>query len=306
MRDYIVAGVPLRDPQKQWWIDYRASSLGSEVSRSIPGDQPYGYHGDPSSREGFFSTSRDTLVLIIVGNNKDDFNAMYRGFQGLFDRPELSVVSAPQRSGLSGGTARNGQTFSVTTDIQRIATIRKVGSIAREYIDEAASRLTIILENRLAFWSSFLQYTAPTLVVSAPASIMDLQATLADSQAPVGDGLIRIKGPISIGGYVQVCDRDTPRNVKYTAVTALGSTEYIVIDMAKLTARLQTTDTWASTTGTDVGNRLSSSGGGVMSFTPGAVVSFPTQNDYWATVVASGHTNGSTAVEVRARRSYLS
>lgn len=306
MRDYIVAGVPLRDPLGQWFIDYSRSSLVTELSRALAGSQPYGYHGSPSPKEGFFGTGRETVVLNIVGNNKDDHNALLRGFLGLFGRPTLTITSAPQRSALSGGSARYGQTFSVSADLIRLSTFRLVGSPAVERVDEAASRVTFILENVLAFWSSQNYYTSSPLVLAGSTGTLDLKPTLADSQAPITDGLIRIKGPISAAGSVIVRDRTTTRNVKYTAVTALAASEYVVIDIFRLTARLQTTDSWSTTTGTDVSNRIDVSGPGVMGFSPGDVVAFPDSSDYAATIVASGHTNGSTAVETRLRRSYLS
>ena len=66
MRDFIVGGVPLRDPQGQWTIDYTRSSLGNAPAREITGEQPFGFHGDPVAREGFFGVSRDTIVLNLI------------------------------------------------------------------------------------------------------------------------------------------------------------------------------------------------------------------------------------------------
>lgn len=304
MRDYIVSGVPLRDPQGQWFIDYTRSSLTTELTRTLTGDAPYGYHGDAISRNGFFGTGRETIVLNLIGSNKDNYNALLKGFQGLFQRPEYPVVSAPQRSTLSAGTARQGQSFSVASDLTRQGTFRTVGTIVTERVDEAAARLTMIVENRLAFWMSTVYYTALQAITSTPVTI-DLETILADSDAPVTDGLIRIKGPISAAGSVTVRDRDQAQTVKYNSVTALASTEYVVIDMATLSARLQTLDSWSLTTGTDVSTRLEKTGDGPMTFTPGDVVTFPSSFNYAGVITAAGHTSATT-VEVRVRRSYLS
>ena len=141
MRDYIVNGVPLRDPLGQWYVDYTRSELSGSAARTVPGQQPYGYHGDPAPREGFFTTSQETIVLNVVGSTKDEFNALLRGFQGLFGRPTFDVLSAPQRSALGNGSARAQQMFSVSSSLVRRALGRRIGSIAVERIDEAAARL---------------------------------------------------------------------------------------------------------------------------------------------------------------------
>ena len=305
MRDFIVGGVPLRDPQGQWTIDYTRSSLGNAPAREIPGEQPFGFHGDPVAREGFFGVSRDTIVLNLIGSTKDDFAALYGGFEALFGRPENLAVSAPQRSALAGGSARAGQTFSNNQDELRQAPIRMVGNIAKERIDEAAARLTIIVENRLAFWQSVNYYTTDPLVLASGSGTLDLKTILADSQGVANDGLLRIKGPFAAAGVILIRDRATNSGIRYNSTTALTGSQYVVIDLQTLHAELQSTDTWAITGGTDVSNRLDVFGPGMFGFSPGAVVSFPASNDYFAGITASGQTNGSTAIEARLRRSYL-
>lgn len=304
MRDYIVNGVPLRDPLGQWYVDYTRSDLAGSAARTVPGQQPYGYHGDPAPREGFFTTSQETIVLNVVGSTKDEFNALLRGFQGLFGRPTFDVLSAPQRSALGNGSARAQQMFSVSSSLVRRALGRRIGSIAVERIDEAAARLTIVWENLWAFWRSYDSYTSASAALTTSPQDIDLAATADDSEAPIASALIRIKGPIALNGYVLIRDRGTARSVRYAAKTALGASEYVLIDAATLRARLLTTDTWSMVSGTDVSNRISA--GQMLYFTPGEVLSFPGGGEWFVRVDSSGYTSGSTAVEVRMQRSYLS
>lgn len=304
MREYIVAGVPLRDPLGQWFVDYTKSSLTGDTARSVPGQQPYGYHGDPYPREGFFSPSQETIVLNLVGNDGPDYAALLRGFQSLFSRPTVPVLSAPQRTGLSNGTSRASQGFSGPSAAVRAALGRKLGSIAVERVDEAAGRLTIIWENLWAFWRSTEAYTSVSTPITTNQQDIDLATTAGDSGAPIAGAIFRIKGPLAAAGSVLLRDRDTARSVKYTATTALGAGEYVLIDGATLRGRLVTSDTWDMAAGTDVSNRVDA--GAIMYLTPGDVVSFPGGNAWSLRVNSAGYTSGTTAVEVRLQRSYLS
>lgn len=299
MREYIVSGVPLRDPLGEWFIDYRKSSLFTDISRALNGDSPYGYHGDAVPREGFFGTGKETIVLNVIGSSQADFEANFRGFHGLFSRPEFTIVSAPQRTALSAGTARFGQSFAGSSDIRRQSTFRMVGSMAVERIDAAAARLTIIVENRLAFWRSVNSYTTSAAGMSGT---IDLTGILEDSNAPVTEGFIRLQGPLTGGGNVLVQDRDRPRSLQYTGNVASG--EYVVINIANLKAKLQSSDTWSMSGGTDVSSNIDVTGDGPMYFSPGDIVGFPnTAFDYNAVVTNLG---GSGTVELRLKRSYLS
>lgn len=306
MREYLVSGVPLRDPLGEWFIDYTRSTLFSDVSRTITSDSPYGYHGDVVSQEGYFGSARESVVLNITGATQAAFEQNLRGFQGLFARPEYLVVSAPQKSALAGGTARFGQTFSASADLQRRSTFRMVGSMAIERIDAAACRATIILENRLAFWRTPNFYTTVAAAINAVAQTVSLNTVAADSTAPLTEGTLRIKGPLALNGAVLVRDRDAPRAVRYTAVTALAATEYVLVDLASLKARLVTTDTWDMTAGTDVSSRLDVTGDGPMHFTPGDPKAFPAEAFAYAATLASTGYSAGTAIEIRVKRSYLS
>ncbi len=311
MRELIVDTVPLRDPLGEWWVDYTRSLTMPTLSRAFSSDPPYGYHGNPATpatEEAFFGTAAETWVLSVTGTDKDDFNVNLRGLLLLFQRPELAVLSAPQRSALASSTARFGASFAggVSVDAVQVARMRLKGDPVRDYVDEQTCRLTLILDNLGPFWSSNLYYTSAASTMSASPLTIPLDTTVSDSTAPIVDGLIRFKGPISAGGTMTVQDRGNPfRSITYKATVALASTEYVVVDIATLKARLNTTNVWTFTTGTDVSSRISTSGDGAFYLSPTMGSSFPAgPNSFTATAVGVGHTTA-TAVDFRLRRSYL-
>jgi len=309
MREMIVDGIPLRDPLGEWFIDYTQSKLVADVSREFDSDPPYGYHGNPQNvvDEAYFGVGTETWVLNVIGSSKADFEVNLRGILGLVQRPELTVLGAPQFSGLNAGSARVGQTFNVSADLVTQAKMRMIGSPAKKRIGPDAMELTLIMENLWAFWMSRDYFTSAMTALTSASQAIVLDSTMADSSSPVTDGLVRIKGPIAAGGYVIIQDRANPfRAIRYSAVTALGASEYVVIDMGTLAARLQTTDTWAMTGGTDVGSRATSAGDGAFYMLGALGANWPAgPYNYTVTCVSSGYTSGSTAVGFRVRRSYL-
>jgi hypothetical protein len=134
---------------------------------------------------------------------------------------------------------------------------------------------------------------------------VNLDTIMGEGNAPVTDGLVRVKGAISAGGTLTIRDRNNAfRAIKYTAATALAATEYVVIDMATLTARLQTSNTWDMSTGTDVSSRVSTSGDGAFYLMPAPGPNFPA-GPWSYTVTAVGVSAAATAgFELRVRRSF--
>jgi hypothetical protein len=309
MRDLIVDGVPLRDPLGEWFIDYTRSRMLPEIQREYDSDPAYGVHGSPAlpaGSEAYFTTGKESWVLNITGTDAGDFAQNFGGLEGHLSRPELTVLGAPQRSPLVSSTARVSAAFNVSADLVQYARFRKLGSTAVERIGETAARCTYTMENLTPFWMSNPYYTSGSQALASATQTVTLDGTAAGSTALITDGLVRIKGPLTVGGSVTVRDRgDTFRAVRYTATTALGAGEYVVIDMATLRARLHATAIWDLTGGTDVASRVTTSGDGAfyLSGSPGA--SWPGGNQsYYAVAFGVGHTNGSTAVDFRIRRSY--
>jgi len=308
MRDLIVDGVPLRDPQGEWSIDYTRSKMLPEVSRAYISDPEYGFHGNTSGNGelSYFGTATESWVINVASTDKDDHRVNMRGLSGLFQRPELLVVAAPQRTPLAAAV-RSGATFDISADAQLQGRFQMNGSVAEERINEATSRITVIMENLNAFWMSANYYTsAPAVLAGSPQTVV-LDTVLADSDAPVTDGMIRIKGPVAAGGTVTVQDRSNAfRSVRYTAVSEIPAGQWVLIEMATLRAVARSIDTWSMAGGVDVSSRLTTSGDGAFFLSPGIGAGFPAASwSYIAAVAATGFTAGTTAVEFRVRRSYF-
>jgi hypothetical protein len=307
MREYIVSGIPLRDPvANQYFIDYTASQLFGNAARTVASQGSYGFHGDGVEVDNYFESSRETLVLNILGDTKEEHNQLFRGFNGLFSRKDFSVVTAPQRSPLAAGSGRTSRSFDVSQDLQRSSLLRAIGNPAVDRVNEKTARVTWILENIWGFYRSLLQYTTPLATVGAASATADISTTTGDSHAPITDCLVRIRGPLPIGGYVRVYDAVSGKGIGFKATVALLGTEYVIIDCLTGKASKVTSDTW--TGGTDVTARVELMGEGGMSFDPGAPAStWPVATfAYGITVTSGGFTVGQTAYELRLRRSYLS
>jgi len=307
MRDYLVSGVPLRDPQGKYFIDYTRSVLLGDLSRTINSNSTYGYHGDTPETDNYFGTSKETIVLNVLGDDKEEHQKFLKGFHSLFSRIDFPIVTAPQRSSLAAGSGRAGRSFNVSNDLVHTARGRMVGSLAIERLNETTARITIILELISGFYRSLNEYTSASIPITAATVTADLAAIAGDSTAPITVGKMRVKGPIAVGGWVRVYDRALARGVGVRAPvsTAISATEYVILDFETLKASKATTDSWTGTTNMD--NRVDIFGEGAFFFDAGEPESnWPDSMDYSATLKSVGYTAGTTAVEFRVKRSYLS
>lgn len=315
MRDLIVNGVPLRDPLGMWFIDYTRSSLFSTVSRQTTSDSQIGYHGVDSAGTNFFGATQDTLVLNLQATTPALFNQAYRALVALFMQPSYQIVSAPQKTPLAapgaGAGDRYGRTFNVAASVLQVATARTIGSIATERINAKAARLTIILERPSAFWGSPDYYTSADFAAAAGTvtAVLPL-AVVGESTAPITDGLLRIKGPISAGGSIIIRDRgDTRKTLTVKPSTPMTATQYILVDMGTLRARLQTSAGWDITAGTDARGSIEVVSDGAFSLDPdmglSSLTTFPPSPVvYFFTINRVG--SDAAVVATRIRRSYLS
>lgn len=307
MRDLIINGVPLRDPLKMWFIDYRRSSLFSQVSRRFTSEDQVGYHGVDASGPSFFTAAQDSLVLNLQAADKNLWNAAFRALQTMFMQESLELVSGPQRAALVAGSGRINRTFNAPSSDIQVATARTLGTIAVERINERAARLTVILERPDSFWYSQDSEISPVTTLDTTLETVEL-LELADSTAPITDGLIRIQGPLADTVTVTIRDRGRTNNALSVTVNgAITSGQYILIDLRTLMVRLVGTDTWDISTGTDIRGWMSISSNGGFTLTPEFPGSgFPDiPNRYYIEVARDG-TDVTSAIQTNLKRGYLS
>jgi hypothetical protein len=204
---------------------------------------------------------------------------------------------------------RDNRSFNIAADFLRTGLFRAVGSPAVERINEKTARVTWILENIWGFYRSVSDFTTSQLLMTSNTMTWDFSATALGSNAPIDSGLLRIKGPVnSGGGFLRVADATSGKTIALKPTTNLLATEYVVIDIATLKANKVTTDSWATTGGTDWTARVEIGGEGSFSFEPGSPsVGFPDVGGFsygGTAVLNSGST--ATGVEFRFKRSYLS
>lgn len=307
MRDLIINGVPLRDPLKMWFIDYRRSSLFSQISRRFSSEDQVGYHGVDASSPSFFTAAQDSIVLNLQAADKDTWNTAFRAIHTMFMQPSLELVSAPQRTPLVAGSGRIDRTFDALPGLLQVATARTLGTIAVERINERAARLTILIERPNAFWLSPDLLLSDSVTLDTAEETIEL-TTLWDSTAPITDGMIRLRGPFASGVTVTVRDRGrTDNSISVTMGALVPSGSRILIDLRTLMARLVTTDTWDITEGTDVRGWMSISSNGGFNLTPEFPGDgFPEVPNRYYIVVARDGSDVTSQMRTNLRRGYLS
>lgn len=307
MRDLIINGVPLRDPQKMWFIDYRRSSLFSQISRRFASEDQVGYHGVDASGPSFFTAAQDSIVLNLQAADKNSWNTAYRAIHTMFMQEQLELVSAPQRTALVAGSGRVDRTFDALPGALQVATARTLGTIGVERINERAARLTILVERPDSFWYSPDPLLSAVTTLNTTSKTIEL-VDLWDSTSPITDGMLRLRGPFAEGVTVTIRDRGRVDNaISFTMADPITLGDFILVDLRTLMARLVITDTWDITAGTDVRGWMSISSNGGFNLTPEFPgVGFPdVPNRYYIVVVRDG-TDATSSIRSNLRRGYLS
>ena len=137
---------------------------------------------------------------------------------------------------------------------------------------------------------------------SAPLTGTRGVTTLAGSTAPITDAVVRVKGPAT---SPSVTDVATGLTVAYTG-TLTGS-QWLLIDCGSMRAARVTSDTWDLAAGTDVTGSVDSTGprssSSWLRLTSAMAAADPFSRTVMVTGAGSG-TDGTTRLEIRARRAY--
>lgn len=122
----------------------------------------------------------------------------------------------------------------------------------------------------------------------------------AESTAPITDALVRVKGPVS---YLEFSDADNNTGFQWTTPdSALGPSEYLLVDCGAYTAWRNDDDGW-DTRETNVTDGLVTTGNGMLSLVR---VYDPMIGQFANTVSTDlfGH-DGSTELYIRGKRTYI-
>ncbi|WP_146008919.1 hypothetical protein [Zhihengliuella halotolerans] len=197
--------------------------------------------------------------------------------------------------------ARRHELLSLVHDYgngqQREAMVEILSSTQPEIIARENAIVAVQCSVPGVFWRD-LAASDSTVPVTASTST-EVLSGLAESTAPVVDSLIRFRGEFSQATITDVVSGDS-----ITVYRNVSSTEYLVVDVAAWAARLHATDSWSTTTGTDVINSVESNRG------RGPMLSLNPDFETGAgrvRVQVEGIINAATAptVEVRAKRSFI-
>jgi hypothetical protein len=145
-----------------------------------------------------------------------------------------------------------------------------------------------------SFWrsSSTSDFVSPSVTTALTARTL---TNLTGGNAPVADALIRVKGAFSSMTLI-----NPVTGSQLVITTPLLATEYIIIDVAKWTARKVTSNTWTGGTVVD-SSVVSNRGMGSMFVIEPSIVS----GALAYSVSASATNPGTPTFEIRAKKSYL-
>jgi hypothetical protein len=165
--------------------------------------------------------------------------------------------------------------------------------------DAAMARLTAVMRIPGVYWRDEFDATWTGLANAAAQPV----TTLAGATGPINDAVVRFTGPAVNPAITDVATGGT-----LSRPSGLLAGERLLLDCGQMRARLVTTDTWDLGAGTDVTGQISATGPGSafrwLHLTPAVAVGDPHSRTVLVTTTATS-TTAASAVEIRARRSYL-
>lgn len=274
---YTLDGVPLDDPQGRWRLNAK-TGVRIFPGRTASGLDMPGKDGTTPSLRASFAPGMLKLGLSIRQPKHQD---MMLGLEMLY-----------------GVLGQRHRLLSLVHDYgegqRRQADIEILPSIDPEYLLCDFSRIDVVAQVPGVFWRSIA--TTDTTVPVTATSATSVLGFLAGSTGPINDSLIRVRG-----GVTGLVITDPVSGDSLTVTAPLTTSEYLVIDCAKWTARKVTTDTWSG--GTDMSQYVVSNRGMGPMFTLNP--DFSTGAGRIRLTVRGTNPSGSPAVTVRAKSSYL-
>jgi hypothetical protein len=184
--------------------------------------------------------------------------------------------------------------------------IVRVAQITVEAVSEpeintsaARARLTAVVKIPAVYWRDPVE----AVWTGSANAASQLITPLAGSTGPIVDALVRVTGPA-----VNLSVTDVATGATVGRPSGLLAGERLLIDCGQMRARLITTDTWDFTSGADVTGQITAAGPGSASrwlhLTPAIAVGDPHSRTVLVTAAATS-TTAASALEVRARRSFL-
>ncbi|TMR97528.1 hypothetical protein [Nonomuraea basaltis] len=289
MPTYTLDGVALDHPARCWRL-----KLGTK-RRPLPGIRGVsltvpGRHGEIPIHGLDLEATTLPLACAVYGYTPA---GMFGGFEQM--ERNLEAVAA-----LVGVRHRLMQLRYEAGSIVRVADVTvEPASEVEVNVGAAIARFTSVVKVPGVVWRDEVE---TTWAGSANAPNQPV-TTLAGSTGPIVDALVRISGPA-----VNPSVTDVATGGVVSRSSGLLAGERLLIDCGKMQARLVNTDTWSLSAGTDVTGQISATGPGSafrwLHLTPSVAVGDPHSRTVLVTAAATS-TTGASALEIRARRSYL-
>ncbi|MGW4639546.1 hypothetical protein ACWEN6_13510 [Sphaerisporangium sp. NPDC004334] len=234
-----------------------------------------------------------TTLALVIGVTARTPSGVNGGFEQLEHNLEALAALLGVRHRLMTLTYTAGS-------IVRVADVT-IDAVSEPDVDvgSARARLTAVCKVPGVYWRTPAATTWSGLLAAASQPV----TTLAGSTAPVTDAVLRWTGPVVNPKLVDVA---TGGSVTRSGGVTAG--QRLLVDCGAMRAAIVTTDTWDLATGTDVTGTIDAAGSGSgfrwLHLVPDVAVGDPHSRAVLVTSSGTG-TSGASALEVRARRSYL-
>lgn len=277
MGTYSLDGLLLDDAAGRWFLE-KETGVRIMPARTSSGAQFPGRDGVPASLGSNFDPGAVSLSLYVGGDDHAEMMAAWEFLAGVLGQRHRLMPLVHDYG--------NGQ--------RRQALVEILASSEPSLVSHQDALVEVACQVPGVFWRS-LASTDTTVPVTAT-SATSVLGFLAGSTGPINDSIIRVRG-----GSTGLVITDPVSGDSLTVTAPLASTEYLVIDCAKWTARKVTTDTWSG--GTDMSQYVVSNRGMGPMFTLNP--DFSTGAGRIRLTVRGTNPSGSPAVTVRAKSSYL-
>jgi hypothetical protein len=289
MPTYALDGVPLDHPAGCWRTKVGTKRRPLPGVRSVSVKVP-GVAGELPVHGLDLETTTLPLVIGVTGRAPS-------GGAGGFEQLERNLEAI---SAMLGVRHRLMDLTYTAGSIVRVAQIT-VEAVSEPEINTSAARarLTAVVKIPAVYWRDPVE----AVWTGSANAASQLITPLAGSTGPIVDALVRVTGPA-----VNLSVTDVATGATVGRPSGLLAGERLLIDCGQMRARLITTDTWDFTSGADVTGQITAAGPGSASrwlhLTPAIAVGDPHSRTVLVTAAATS-TTAASALEVRARRSFL-
>lgn len=281
---YWLDGVNLNDPQGRWFPD-RDTGIRIAPARRKGGIEYPKVDGVQFIPNQPFDPSYIKASLDVYGTSHEDFMKNVEFMYGLMNQRH-KLMEFIHRYDLAN------------TSKDRVAQVECIDINEPRLYSKQHGQIEALFQVPGVFWRSPSVLTSTTIAITTVPTASTL-SNLVGGSGSIDDSLIQLKGAFSTA---IITDEASGLSIRITA--ALTATQYLVIDTKNWTARLHSTNSWSTTTGTVWDTKVVPTHGYGSLFTLHPSVDVASTSMRYRVTVSGTNVASSPTVAFRAKNSY--